>query len=116
MTMDDTQRVDGEAAAAHLAGEPEESQGLVPVPVETPTTPAVDGGTSHVEDRVVEWARETAVRLKPVAIAAEEMTARALDLSAKGLAKAAAYLEQRRQARHTEATPGPDTESASPEL
>ena len=92
--MDDTQRDASDAVPSEVR-QVDDAPGLVPVPVETSASKASNGGgASHIEDRVIERARETAVRLKPVAIAAEEMTAKALDLSAKGLAKAAAYLEQ----------------------
>jgi hypothetical protein len=46
-----------------------------------------------------EIAREVAERLKPVAAAAEEVAAKAIDLSAKGLTKLAGKLEERRRQR-----------------
>ncbi len=49
------------------------------------------------QDRAEEIGREVAERLKPVAAVAEEVAARALDLSAKGLGRLSAKLHERRQ-------------------
>ena len=55
-----------------------------------------------------ERGRDFAEQLKPVATAAEEVTAKAVDLSAKGLTKLAAFLEKRRQARQARGRPDRD--------
>ena len=54
-------------------------------------------GGQAPQDRAEEIGREVAERLKPVAAVAEEVAARALDLSAKGLSRLAAKLQERRQ-------------------
>ena len=54
-------------------------------------------GSQAPQDRAEEIGREVAQRLKPVAAVAEEVAARALDLSAKGLGRLAAKLHERRQ-------------------
>jgi hypothetical protein len=46
-----------------------------------------------------DFAHDLAERLKPVAAAAEEVAARAVDLSSKGLEKVASFLEERRRQR-----------------
>jgi hypothetical protein len=46
-----------------------------------------------------DFAHDLAERLKPVATAAEEIAARAVDLSSKGLEKVAEFLEERRRQR-----------------
>jgi hypothetical protein len=51
--------------------------------------------SDQVADRLVEAAQ----RLKPVAIVAENTAAKAVDLSARGLARLSGYLERRRQER-----------------
>ena len=67
-----------------------------------------DGGSSHQgtgrgtksgQDPVADRARELAEQLKPVAMAAEEVAVKAVDLSAKGLNRLSAYLEKRRRER-----------------
>lgn len=62
-------------------------------------TSAAGKATAAKDEVVSERVRDMADRLKPVALAAEEMTARAVNLSAKGLSKLGAYLDQRRQQR-----------------
>ena len=59
------------------------------------------GGAGYAapEDKVEEIGREVTERLKPVAAAAEEVAAKALDLSAKGLHKLVDKLEERRRQR-----------------
>ena len=54
---------------------------------------------SAPQDRVGEIGRDLGQRLKPVAVAAEGIAAQALDLSAKGLSRLAAMLEERRRRR-----------------
>ena len=58
---------------------------------------AGSAGGQAPQDRAEEIGREVAERLKPVAAVAEEVAARALDLSAKGLGRLAAKLHERRQ-------------------
>lgn len=58
------------------------------------------------DDPKAERGREIADQLKPVALAAEEITAKAVDISAKGLTKVAAFLQKRRQARDAHETEG----------
>ena len=50
-------------------------------------------------DLLGERGREVAERLKPVAAAAEEVAAKAVDLSVKGLTRLGALLDKRRQER-----------------
>ena len=53
------------------------------------------------EDRTDDIGRDVAERLKPVAEAAEGIAAKAVDLSAKGLTRLSAILEQRRRQRES---------------
>ena len=57
------------------------------------------GGRLGHKPSAEEVGREVADKLKPVAVAAEEVTARVLDLTAKGLTKLAGMLEERRHQR-----------------
>jgi hypothetical protein len=68
-----------------------------------PQGPAATAGhTTSSQVPPEEIAREVAERLKPVAAAAEEVAAKALDFSAKGLTKLAGKLEERRRQRGSE--------------
>ncbi len=58
-------------------------------------------GSASGKDPLADRAREVAEQLKPVALAAEEMAVKAVDLSAKGLNRLSAYLEKRRQERQS---------------
>ena len=53
------------------------------------------------EDRTDDIGRDVAERLKPVAEVAEGIAAKAVDLSAKGLTRLSAILEQRRRQRES---------------
>jgi hypothetical protein len=59
------------------------------------------GQTTSSQVPPEEVAREVAERLKPVAAAAEEVAAKALDFSARGLTKLASKLEERRRQRES---------------
>ncbi len=58
-------------------------------------------GSGGDKDPIADRARELAEQLKPVAVAAEEVAVKAVDLSAKGLTRLSAYLEKRRQERQS---------------
>ncbi len=58
-------------------------------------------GSGGGKDPIADRARELAEQLKPVAVAAEEVAVKAVDLSAKGLTRLSAYLEKRRQDRQS---------------
>lgn len=69
-----------------------------PVPATTSSTgPGAQSGAP--QDRVGEMGRDLGQRLKPVAVAAEGVAAKAVDLSTKGLNRLAAILRERRQRR-----------------
>jgi len=101
--MDETERVNGGAI------EPTPQPPREELPPET-TAEAATGSTASAgagaagqpqkaEDQLEEKVRELAEKLKPVALAAEDAATTAVDLSAKGLGKLAAYLDRRRQER-----------------
>lgn len=58
-------------------------------------------GSGGGKDPIADRARELAEQLKPVAVAAEEVAVKAVDLSTKGLNRLSAYLEKRRQERQS---------------
>ncbi len=66
-----------------------------------PATAAQVQPSAGAGDPMTDRAREVTERLKPVAVAAEEVAAKAVDLSVKGLTKLSALLERRRQERGT---------------
>lgn len=78
--------------------DPAASTGAPPVPATTQSSGS-DAQGSAPEDRVGEMGRDLGQRLKPVAAVAEDVAAKALDLSAKGLGRLAAILQERRQRR-----------------
>lgn len=57
------------------------------------------GPTGKAVEELTETVREIADKLKPVAVVAEDVASRAVDLSVKGLTKVAAVLEDRRRGR-----------------
>lgn len=82
-------------------------------PTPNSTVPAVPPASTQGEqqahqpdgdkvDELTERAREAADRLKPVAIAVEEIAGQAVNLSIKGLNQLSAYLQRRHEERETE--------------
>lgn len=65
------------------------------------------GATARIE-MAKSWAR----RLKPVAVAAESIAARAVDLSARGLTRLSATMNERRRRRQAEANPEQQRDNA----
>jgi len=75
---------------------------------ESPSTGPEASADHAATDAPRQRGRDFAEQMKPVATAAEEVTAKAIDLSARGLTKLAAFLEKRRQARQPQDRPDPD--------
>lgn len=92
---------DAAAQSARAGGAPQQ-----PPESTKPAVPPTPMGNTNVEqtaedkvDELTERAHEVAEKLKPVAVAAEDITAQVVALSAKGLDKLSAYLQQRREER-----------------
>ena len=106
--MDETRT----STSGHVESTPE-AQPLDPTGTAEPSSSRSGGGAtagpsggasagpsaSAPEDRAEEMARDVAQRLKPVAVAAEDVAAKAVNLSAKGLSRLARILEERRRQR-----------------
>ncbi len=76
------------------------------VTADQPSSAAMEqAGTATGASARIEMAKTWARRLKPVAVAAESIAARAVDLSARGLTRLIATMNERRRRRQAEANP-----------
>jgi hypothetical protein len=89
------------------------SLAAVTEPSPAPAAEAVPSDGDRGRDEVLSVrVREWAQRLKPVAVAAEGVTARAVNFSARGLSRLGAILDERRRRRETDRQDG--SEPAAP--
>ena len=110
--MDATEHTQSESAP--IAFDDQTGQPITPdaVPAAANSTLAVapetdaDGHADRSDQAAVRLS-DMAQRLKPVAIVAENAAGRAVDLSARGLARLSEYLERRRQERDRQSDEAP---------
>lgn len=108
--MDESQRFnDGAGSVSEPESEPIP---MAPPPQASATGGGTTGGTGgtgetggapvqEAQDQMADKFQEVVEKLKPVAVAAEDAAATAVDLTAKGLGKIASYLDRRRHDRQT---------------